>query len=432
MSGTLKKKVRRLRDQKGVTLILVAGLTVMFVAFIALSVDIAHLYAVRNELQNAADAGALAGARRLLAPDGVTINTGANQFAYDAATDNRSERVAVNVDWMPGENNGSDVERGHWSFATHTFTPNDAGTQKANWWNIPTESLDIDTDFINAVRVKSRRESPQADSFFARILGYAGFNVATEAVGYIGFAGQANPGDVGGALLICKQALIGEEGNYTCTVGREINAGSTSNHNTGGWTNYTQAEACSNPSGSEMRTIFSTCLGNTDTITYGDPISSNGGQLSGPAFVPLRNCWLAASDTNGDGEPDIPWDISLIVIDCGDTSNVNGCLPTVGIVKVSILWITNIGNDPHYNEVPRHMSGWVPSSQCPDFSTDAHRLACWQDFAQNFQLKNVDNVDAPYEPFAIYYTPHCGSITPTGVTGGQNFGIQALIPVLVD
>ena len=61
----MKRKLTKWRDQKGMTLFFVAGVTVMLIAFAALSVDIAHLYAVQSELQNAADAGALAGGRRL-------------------------------------------------------------------------------------------------------------------------------------------------------------------------------------------------------------------------------------------------------------------------------------------------------------------------------------------------------------------------------
>ena len=40
----------------------------VFMALLALVLDIGHLAAVRGELQNAADAGALAGARALLPP----------------------------------------------------------------------------------------------------------------------------------------------------------------------------------------------------------------------------------------------------------------------------------------------------------------------------------------------------------------------------
>ena len=60
--------------------------------------------------------------------------------------------------------NDHDVQRGHWSFTTHTFTPNDNLTQTSYLFT-PFEEIDANTDFINAVRVRTRRTS--IPSFFA-------------------------------------------------------------------------------------------------------------------------------------------------------------------------------------------------------------------------------------------------------------------------
>jgi Flp pilus assembly protein TadG len=110
-----------LKDERGAVAIIIAISIVMLISFGALAVDLGHLYVVRNELQDAADAGALAGARFLYNEDG-TVNEGANQIAYSAAIANTSEGKAVEVNWSGG--NGDDVQRGHWSFAARTFTPN--------------------------------------------------------------------------------------------------------------------------------------------------------------------------------------------------------------------------------------------------------------------------------------------------------------------
>ncbi len=63
MQQVFKKSM--ITDQKGAVAVIVAVCLVVFVGFTALAVDVGHLYVVRNELQNAADAGALAGARCL-------------------------------------------------------------------------------------------------------------------------------------------------------------------------------------------------------------------------------------------------------------------------------------------------------------------------------------------------------------------------------
>ena len=85
----------QLNNQRGVTAVIVAICLVMLVGFIALSIDVSHILVARNELQNAADAGALSGAGNLYLNDGTAINTNANQFGYDAAVANYSDQLPV-------------------------------------------------------------------------------------------------------------------------------------------------------------------------------------------------------------------------------------------------------------------------------------------------------------------------------------------------
>jgi hypothetical protein len=59
-------------------------------------------------------------------------------------------------------------------------------------------------------------------------------------------------------------------------------------------------------------------------------------------------------------------------------------------------------------------------------------LQCWKDFVDYFNLKNVlGNSDATYDAKSIYFLPDCKVHEPTGLSGGQNFGILARVPVLV-
>ncbi|MBE9582558.1 MAG: hypothetical protein IMF18_13215, partial [Proteobacteria bacterium] len=225
-----------LRNQRGATAILVGLCLFSFIGFGALAVDIGHLCVARNELQNAADAGALAGARFLYNEDGTAVNAGANQIAHDAATANMSELAPVEV-------NGGDVQRGHWSFATRTFTPNDT-LLPVDLWNVSTDELDANINFINAVRVTARRQAMPIASFFARIFGHVGFQHAADAVAYIGFAGTLGPLDVDQPIAICEDSLLTGD-QYTCNVGRMINSGQdTTTNETGGWTSFNQDDPC--------------------------------------------------------------------------------------------------------------------------------------------------------------------------------------------
>ena len=69
-------------NERGATAVMVALVMLPLIAITALAIDIGHLYVVRNELQNAADAGALAAAQSLYLEGETQVNVGANQFGY--------------------------------------------------------------------------------------------------------------------------------------------------------------------------------------------------------------------------------------------------------------------------------------------------------------------------------------------------------------
>ena len=54
-----------MRDESGVITAMMVIMMAAFVGLLALVVDLTHIQTVKNELQNAADAAALAGARAL-------------------------------------------------------------------------------------------------------------------------------------------------------------------------------------------------------------------------------------------------------------------------------------------------------------------------------------------------------------------------------
>ena len=119
------------------------AICILLLALTALAVDLGHLFVAHNELQNAADAGALAGARVLYDNSGQTININANQEAYDAAIANMSENIAVEVN--DPLTNQDDVQRGHWSFGIGNlergFYQSD-NTVPVQLWGVSTTNLD--------------------------------------------------------------------------------------------------------------------------------------------------------------------------------------------------------------------------------------------------------------------------------------------------
>lgn len=432
------------RDDEGAVAVIVGIMLFLLIAFAAFAIDVSHLMVVRNELRNAADAGALAGARWLYDQYGQTINTEANRIAYETARRNVSDNLSVDIFWQEGQNSGSDIERGHWSFATRTFTPNDS-TDVIPLWGVPTPVLDQDTRLINAVRVTVRRAAAPggtpAASFLARVFGMESFVAQATSVAYIGYAGTLNPGEVDQPIAICEQAILDytlDPPTYNCSRGRMINSGSTGGHQTGGWTNFTTP--CQTASVPSVRPYV--CGGaESPQITLGSSIGTTGGELE-TVFDRLRNCWRNAGlDTNGDGDPDRNWAMLLPVINCPG-NNTGNCSEVRGAVYVNVVWITRTDKN-QMREVPRYWSE-VPSDyiipvdfrgpngtwSCPPAMSGAQ---CWSEFARMHRLHDVLNdTPATYEDKTIYFKPDCEEHELAGNTGGRNFGVLARIPKLVD
>jgi Flp pilus assembly protein TadG len=405
-----------LRDQQGAYAIIIGLLLIVFLGFLALAVDMGYLWAAKNELQNAADAGALAGARFLISETDGSINTNANQIARDAATSNKSTRIPVEVNWSGG--NTGDVQRGHWSFATRTFTPN-ANTTQTNLWFRTKEDLDADVNFINAVRAITRRESQPVNMFVAGILGHDSIQVNADAVAYIGFTGDMSVSEINQPIAICAQSLTDEYGTPNCDVGRMINSGGNlETYQTGGWTNFDQESPCSGgTNANEVRDLVCNTEDSTQTLNVYEKVGTQGGQIQS-AFSQLYDCWV--SETSREN----PWELKLPVVACDNNRNVGVCETVVGAVTVHVVWITGPGEDPDYLDAPTIMGTWSSSS------TDGYQR--WIEFNQEFGLENLDGTSpVPYAKKNIYFKPSCEKEGPIGNSGGENFGMLAKIPVLV-
>jgi Flp pilus assembly protein TadG len=425
------------KDERGIVIPLVALLLPVFLGIAALVVDLSILYVGKNELQKAADAGALAGARDLYVADGSAVNTASNATATVAATANTTlGNIAVEV-------NQNDVQRGHWSFGLGSlprgFYPDNSTTTAVNLSQYNYVELEEMTTFINAVRVVTRRETILMPGFFVRIFENVGMPpLRAEAIGYLGYAGTLDEGEVDYPLAICEDSIRDpNSGAINCTEGNYL---SGSNNRSGYWTNFVQP--CSGAANAQsVSSTMSPCgSGNPDPIIFGRGITTMEGTQASSGFAgtpSLTDCWKNADSSpqmaprDGPGNerpfPNDPWPIRLPVIDC---NNFDGptCAPIIGVVTVNVLWITT-SNEHAQGYVPIEMSG-VPgfsdwSSSEPDY------LERWNDFAEHFNLMDPDGNPAPYEPFALYFHKDCQVQYPAGGTGGVNYGVMARIPVLV-
>jgi Flp pilus assembly protein TadG len=436
---------KQFANKKGTVAVLVGLLIFAFIGFAALAIDIGHLFVVRNELQNAADAAALAGAHELYLVSGstITVNVNANQVAYDQALFNNSERIPVEAIWKPGQNVPSpgtvvDIQRGHWSFGTHTFTASDSTNPPDITKSTPV--LDADPNFINAVQATARRQDKPAASFFAQIFGYQSFLMEATAVAYIGFAGSLEPGEADMPIAVCQQALRDSSGNYNCRVGRFINSSGGGTGNTGAWTNFTQllpdgTGGCGTANPPSVRGYVS---GTTTVpgVTFGAGLGTIGGNVTTLTKL-LYDRWKPDPKS----WPTKPFPMRLLVIDCkGYPGQVDNCSEIVGVVDLNMLWM-NITPTNKFQDAPKTMWHPTPTEDNPDAghqwtSTSTDNEQSWIQFVNEFDLQKADgtrpyNSNDGYMDHTLYFLPSCKVNIPTGRTGGKNYGVLAKIPVLV-
>jgi Flp pilus assembly protein TadG len=170
-------------------MIIVLVALVALIAMSSLAIDVGVLWAARTQLQNAADAAALAGAMNLIDKAGPTVTA-------DAAT-----TAAVQVCGQNGAVGNaslalptSDVVIGNWDIDASTFDPNVSLTDPA-----AVTAVNVDT------RLDSVANGP-VPAFFSRVLGRQTFDVAAMATAYLGFAGRLGPGQIDLPIAIdcCK------------------------------------------------------------------------------------------------------------------------------------------------------------------------------------------------------------------------------------
>jgi len=403
-----------LYGRRGATAVFIALVLFILIGVAALAIDIAHLLVVRNELTNAADAGALAGARYLYNEDG-SINDEANATATEAAKANFSDGLEVEV-------LGEDVERGHWCFGCvdengrqGVFTPNSSTEPSPIWaggWPTLAE-IDANESIVNAMRVATHRGPViPATSFLAGIFDYSGFEVKSQAVAYVSaYAPISFPQPI----VICKDSI--EDG---CSTGSMY----PDTAETAEWTNF--SEDCTNSANAdEVGDLV--CAGNPAPVGLHSSISTNNGVIEA-GLDDLRDCWLAAGlDDTGDGIPDQPWQLTLPVVDCEDSPQI--CREVLGGIKVNVVWITTAGLGPSCNPdaYPKKMYNPVEDHTWTCSNPGAQDETCWNEFVHEFHLEDVGGDDAECRQKAIYFMPECSEANP----GGGISPVLPKIPVLV-
>jgi Flp pilus assembly protein TadG len=340
---TFNKLTGKLKDENGASMIIVALILTVLLGFIALAVDVGYLYSTKNELQDIADAGALAGARmlgRLYECNGDTVNC-PRAMAYSAQLTYSADVSAIKgaVINVAAQNqagglsnisiNDADIIIGNWNYTSHTIDP-------------------VTNTSPDAVGVTARRDGSAngpVTTFFARIFGMDTASISATATAALTGISSIVQGGLPIPVAINKSWLSTLPCNQDLTF-HPSSAGTCS-----GWNSYDGNTY--HPNANDMKQLLTALTNRTyqspATTAYQTQYDFTNGTLASlftgnymqDLFTAMKglNDGLLDQDTNSN-----TWTTAVAVYD--DTTD--GCSPNgmITIVGFATITITSVSGPP--------------------------------------------------------------------------------------
>lgn len=322
-----------IHDARGAVAVTVAIVMVVLLSFGALALDISNAMIARNELQNVADASALAGARQLgmvyqALPQGTPYTTyvlsnpsAVVSAATTVALANQARQVAIVI-------NAADIVIGVWNSGPRTLTPGNVGA--------------------TGVRVTARRDGgangPVA-TWLAGIMGINAMSITATATAALTGTGVLLPGETN-APFGFDQVFFNNPA--FCNAPIQFYPTTTS---CAGWHAFNETP----PNASTIRkTILEGLIPNPPTyqtpqITVGQtPLEYIGGNLASAFDHPgpsndLIDLFNAKKVPNASSPSGYCWNVTVPVYSTGNTStcsNPNGNFMTVGAASACVWNVT--------------------------------------------------------------------------------------------
>jgi len=317
----LTRLLKPLDNSRGAVAVMVAIMMTVLLAMAAAALDIGHALVARNELQNSADAGALAGARALgILYEGMTpAAMGTYQLSGgDAATIRTAVQTTAVLNAAAGVNvtvNAGDVQIGLWNSATRTMTPT---------VNQP-----------RSVRVITRRDGTAngpISTFLAGVVGMTSVNVSAVATAELTAIGSTPPAALDLPVAI-SQLFFSQ---YGCGDSIMLYPSNGNPQSCAGFTTFDQTPS----NNAAMLAIINGMINGsyqTPSTTAGtSQLNFTNGTLSNPTWDALVNLFNTKKDANG------VWD-ALVAVYQGSACNPSGAIPIIGYANIRI---TNIQGQP--------------------------------------------------------------------------------------
>jgi len=268
------KIFEKVKNQAGVSAVIVAIVLTMLIGLSALAVDVGYMYATKNELQNVADAAALAATRKLgTIYQGMAYDA---QQAYVCGTGNDDIAVIKDVaNTVANKNKAGGKYMIVYGMTEKGVSIDDVEIGVWDPDNIPSPSENFTNYYQpDAVRVKVRRDSATQRSistFFAKIF-IDTVNVSAYATAALTGQSTNEPGELELPIAISNLAI--EECNDPIRF-------SPTQDSCAGWTSFLL--------GANTPNIQDIITGDelSPGLTIGDPINFIGGELSDGTFNEL-------------------------------------------------------------------------------------------------------------------------------------------------
>ena len=298
------KIFEKLKNQAGATAVIVAIVLPMLIGFGALAVDVGYMHVTKNELQNVADAAALAATRKL-----GTIYQGMTPEAQQA--------------YVCGESDIADIK----GVAEAVALNNKAGgkhiivTQDieiGDWNLLDTPHFEAKYVRPDAVRVTARRDGSANGpiiTFFAKIFGIDAVNVSADATAALTGQSISEPGEIELPLGISTLAAAPDR------CDKDIKFSPT-NEACAGWNTFFEDPSRDIGTRRILQGMIDGTVESPATTTGVDKLEYIGGKLSEPTFNELLLLFKDKGyDIDANGDP-----VATYVDDDGNTVPVIGHL----------------------------------------------------------------------------------------------------------
>ncbi len=317
-----KPNISTISNQRGTSAVLVVLCLVILLGFAALAVDVGYLLATKNELQNVADAAALAATRQLGAIyEPMTYD---EQTAYicdpaeiipiakSISVKNKAAGINIII-------NDQDIVIGQWDAASKTLNPT---------LNQP-----------DAVKVTARRQSGingAVTTVFSKILGINNVGVFADATAALTGQSTAGPGELEIPVGISQKWF---EPNFCDQPIKFYPTGDI--NGCAGWHTFDSWPA----NADKLRDILEdmtpadSTFESPETIAGESEFVFTGGNIAA-VFDEMEALYESKKDSDGS------WETNVVVYGSTDCSNPTGEITVVGFATAIITGVNGPSDDP--------------------------------------------------------------------------------------